>query len=103
MSVMDNGVVIQAMYSFLLGLGLEQNREKFSLPEAGHRGYSVDVGSSYGEVAIRIIDGGVPEETIRILKHNQVEAAQQAVTRSVERRRNLIKAVIVNNYEGTPQ
>lgn len=91
MSGMDNGVVVQAMYSFLLGCGLKQNREKFTLPEAGHRGYSVDVGSSYGEVAIRIINGGRVEEVVRILKHNQVEAAQDAVARSIGRKRELMR------------
>lgn len=54
---MDNGYIIhQKVYPFLTNLGLKQNREKFTLPEAGHRAFSIDVGSSYGEVLLRVLD-----------------------------------------------
>jgi hypothetical protein len=57
MGNLDNGYIIHHMvYPHLLNLGLKQNREKFTLPEAGHRAFSVDVGSSYGEVLLRVLN-----------------------------------------------
>lgn len=54
---MDNGYIIhQKVYPYLTNLGLKQNREKFTLPEAGFRAFSIDVGSSYGEVLLRVLD-----------------------------------------------
>lgn len=56
-SQLDNGYIIHSkVYPFLRNLKLSQNREKFTMPEAGHREWSVDVGSSYGEVLLRVID-----------------------------------------------
>jgi hypothetical protein len=90
---MDNNRVIHAVYTHLRQFGLEQNREKFNLPEAGHRGFAVDVGSSYGEVLIRVQDNGVEIERIPILASTltstdkQIEDAMVTVGLLVNRKK----------------
>lgn len=90
MSQIENGVIIADLYVWLARQGLQQNREKFMLPDAGHRGWSADVGSSYGEVAVRIIDSGVPEQVIRITKYEHVAEAKELIEASIRRKRKLI-------------
>jgi hypothetical protein len=76
---MDNNRVVHNVYAHLRQLGLEQNREKFSLPEAGHRGFAVDVGSVRGEVLIRVQDNGIQVDRFPILNESQIEDAIVAV------------------------
>lgn len=64
----NNQAIIKGLYGFLDDLGLRQSREKFYLEDAGHRGFSVDVGSSYGEVLVRVENNGVQVERLSITK-----------------------------------
>lgn len=81
---MDNERIIkEQVYPVLTELGLRQNREKFYLDDAGHRGFSVDVGSSYGEVLIRVENNGVQIERIAITSAEQVEAALDVVALAI--------------------
>lgn len=83
--MMDNEDLIKnRIYPTLLAMGLRQQREKFYLDDAGHRGFSVDVGSSYGEVLIRVMKNGIQIERIPILMDGQVEDALTVVSLLVE-------------------
>lgn len=84
---MENEHVINDVRNVLISMGLKPNREKFYLEEAGHRGFAVDVGSSHGEVLIRITDEGVQVERIPILTRrtplsvvNQFEKAMDTIS-----------------------
>lgn len=80
---MDNEAVVRRLYSEFEKLGLKQNREKFYLEDAGHRGFSVDIGSSHGEVLIRVTENGVQIERIPIMDVNKVGQAVEIVALAV--------------------
>lgn len=77
--------MVKQIYASLEEMGLRQNREKWYLDDAGHRGYAVDVGTSYGEVAIRITENGIQTEAIRITRSSQFEDAMAIVELDVAR------------------
>lgn len=88
MSGLDNMAVIHGkVYPALIAMGLHQNREKFTLREAGPRNFSVDVGSSYGEVMIRIIDDGALSDRLSITSFEQVDATLDVVALAVQRKK----------------
>lgn len=88
---MDNEAVVRRLHAEFEKLGLKQNREKFYLEEAGHRGFSVDVGSSYGEVLIRITENGIQIERIPIMDVTKVGQAMETVALAVAHRKAEIK------------
>lgn len=91
--MIDNEKVIkEQIYPALAEMGLRQNREKWYLDDAGHRGFSVDVGSSRGEVLIRIEDGGIQVERIPILHNNAVGDALTVVALLVTAKQAEVKA-----------
>lgn len=96
MSSIDNGYIINSkVYPFLTNLKLKQNREKFTMPEAGHRGWSVDVGSSYGEVLLRVIDNTGSRTKIHrlvITNIHHVDAALMRVADLVSDKRATLKS-----------
>ena len=99
MSSLDNMAVIYGkVYPFLTSIGLNQNREKFTLPAAGNRGFSVDVGSSYGEVMIRIIDNGSLSDRLSITKFEQVDATLDVVALAVQRKKAVLQEAAKNLY-----
>lgn len=81
--MLNNNLIIQHIYTELDRLGLRQQREKFYLDDAGHRGFSIDVGSSLGEVLIRITENGIQIERIPITKTGQVRPALEVVALAV--------------------
>lgn len=80
---MDNEAVVRRLYIEFEKLGLKQNREKFYLEEAGHRGFSVDVGSSHGEVLIRVTENGIQIERIPVMDVTKVNQAVEIVALAV--------------------
>jgi hypothetical protein len=90
---MNNEQIIkEQIYPALAEMGLRQQREKFYLDDAGHRGFSVDVGSSRGEVLIRVTDNGVQIERIAILNDRQVADALDVVALAVAAKKAEVKA-----------
>lgn len=85
-------IVKERIYPTLVGLGLRQQREKFYLDDAGHRGFSVDVGTSHGEILIRVTDNGIQIERIAILSGKQVENALDVVALAVAAKKAEVKA-----------
>lgn len=78
-----NRAVLNVIYPALTKLGLRQQREKFYLDDAGHRGFSVDVGTSNGEILVRVLDNGIQIERIPVLKWEQIESALDVVALAV--------------------
>lgn len=78
-----NRAVVNVIYPALEKLGLRPQREKFYLDDAGHRGFAVDVGTSNGEILIRVTDNGIQIERIPILKWEQIESALDVVALAV--------------------
>lgn len=82
---MDNGYVIhQRVYPFLTNLKLNQNREKFTMPEAEPRAWSVDVGSSYGEVLLRVLDNTGSKTKTHRLSITSIDGVDPALARVAE-------------------
>lgn len=77
--------VVKRVYESLSEMGLKQNREKWYLEDAGHRGYAVDVGTSYNEVTVRISENGITTETIRITRTEQFEDSMELVALDLAR------------------
>jgi hypothetical protein len=104
MSALDNMAVIHGkIYPFLNSIGLHQNREKFTLPAAGPRGYSIDVGSSYGEVMIRIIDDGQLADRLSITKFEQVDATLDVVALAVQRKKAALQEAEMERLSDTEE
>lgn len=74
--LMDNHAIIHdKIEPALRKLGLQANRERWYLGDPSHRGFSVDVGSSRGEVLLRVYDNGIQIERLPILRDAHVEDA----------------------------
>jgi hypothetical protein len=76
-------IVSRQIIPALSEMGLRRQREKWYLDEAGHRGFAVDVGTSHGEILIRVSDNGIQVERIPVMNPAQVEAALDVVALAV--------------------